>query len=285
MKPEIIPDMPNAAYHAHPAVGSSGLKLIGRSPLHYWAAYVDPARVRKEPTPAMKTGTAWHAAIFEPEAFAEDYVEIPEGLDRRTKEGKALWAELEASGKEPLTTEGLAQITAMVAAAKRHPAVRVLFEQNGVAEQSMFWTDAETGVRCKIRPDYAVLPCKLFPHGLVVDGKTTEDASPVDFPRSAWNWEMHTQAAFYVDGFMQVLGTKQPPAFIWLAQEKAAPYATAVYSAAEDLLAYGRKLYAPHLRALAGCQASGTWPGYPTTVAPLVLPAWAERAVQEGAAA
>lgn len=281
----IVQDMPNQAYHAESAVGSSGLKLLRRSPAHYWAAYRDPNREPMEPTPAMKIGTAWHASIFEPAAFARDYIEIPEGLDKRTKEGKALWAEIEASGREPMAKSVMDQIAAMTAAAVAHPAVRVIFQQGGAAEQSMFWTDAITGVKCKIRPDFAVMPCAMFPNGLIVDGKTTEDASADGFPRSAWNYEYHLQAAFYVDGFQQVVGTKAPPAFLFLCQEKARPYATAVYSASDDLLQYGRKLYRAALDVLAQCERTNQWPGYPTTVAPMVLPAWAEKQVQEGVAA
>lgn len=281
----VQPGISNDTHHADDAIGASGLKLMARSPAHYWAAYRDPNRERREPTPAMMLGTAWHAAIFEPEAFARDYVEIPEGLDRRTKEGKALWTELEQSGRQPLSAGDVQRIGAMVEAACAHPAVRVIFEQQGRAEVSMFWTDTATGLRCKIRPDYAVQPCKLFPNGLIVDGKTTEDASASEFPRSAWNLDYHLQAAFYVDGFQRVLGTKAPPTFLWICQEKAAPFATAVYSAADDLLAYGRKLYRPLLDRLAECERTGIWPGYPTTVAPLVLPTWAEKQVQEAVAA
>jgi hypothetical protein len=282
----IVPDLPNAEYHAHPAVGSSGLKLMAQSPLHYWAAYLDPERVRPEPTAAMRIGTAWHAAIFEPEAFAADYVEVPAGLDRRTKEGKALWADIEASGKEPLSADDYARIVAMRDSARRHPVTGVIFAQpGGAAEQSLFWVDAETGARCKIRPDYAVPPCALFPHGLLVDGKTGEDMSAAGFARYAMNWQLHLQAAFYADGFQAVHGTSEPPAFVWLAQEKAAPYATAYYSAASDFMEYGRKQYRRLLRLWAECSARGEWPGYPPTVQPLELPVWAAKQVQEGVAA
>ena len=284
--PGIVPDMPNAEYHAHPAVGSSGLKLIAQSPLHYWAAYLDPDRVRREPTPAMRIGTAWHCAVFEPEEFGLRYVEIPSGLDRRTKEGKALWAEIEASGREPMTPETRAQIWSMATNGRRHPVSRVLFEKcAGAAEQSLFWTDAATGVLCKIRPDYAVAPCELFPNGLLVDGKTGEDMSAAGFARYAWNWQLHIQAAFYADGYQRAMGTKEPPAFVWLAQEKDAPYATAYYSAGADFIEYGRREYRRLLRIFADCRRTNTWPGYPETVTELALPAWAEKQVQEGVAA
>ena len=278
--------MPNAEYHATPAVGSSGLKLVQRSPLHYWAAYRDPNRERREPTPLMRIGTAWHAAIFEPGKFESDYIELPEGLDRRTKEGKALYAEVEATGREPLSASTMAQIKAMAEAAATHPASRVLFEQcEGLGEASLFWVDTETGVNCKIRPDYHVPPCALFPSGLIVDGKSIDDASAEPFARSAWNGGHHLQAAFYADGFQQVYGTEKPPTFMWLVQEREAPYATAYYSASDDLVEYGRRQYRRLLAVITKCEAEGQWPGYPTGVQPMALPAWAAKVVQEGVAA
>ena len=70
---DIVYGMDNAEYHGHPAVGSSGLKLLERSPAHYWAAYRDPERERKEPSHYMRIGTAYHCAVFEPQEFRERY--------------------------------------------------------------------------------------------------------------------------------------------------------------------------------------------------------------------
>lgn len=276
-------DLPNADYHADLAVGSSGLKLLKQSPLHYWAAYLDPEREKRETTPAQRIGTAWHTAVFEPERFDGDYIEIPEGLDRRTKEGKALWAEIEASGRVPMTVDDMRQIHRMAVAGRSHPAARVFFDlPGGVAEESLFWADEDTGLRCKIRPDYAVAPCEMFPNGLLVDGKTGEDMSSAGFARYAWNWDLHIQAAWYSDGYQRAMGTSGPPEFLWLAQEKAAPYATACYAPGADFLELGRRECRRLLRLLAECLERDRWPGYPERVQALVLPAWAQKVVDEG---
>lgn len=279
-----LADITNEAHHAHPAIGSSGLVLMQRSPLHYWSRYLDPEREHKESTPAQKIGTAWHTAIFEPAKMRQRYVEIPEGLDRRTKEGKALWAEIEATGLEPIKAADIAEIFAMADAALAHPTTRVILDRCGQSievERSMFWVDPDTGAHCKIRPDLAVMPCKMFPNGLIVDGKTTGDASPEEFARSAWNYDMAIQAAWYSDGFQRVVGTKEPPPFLWLAQEKERPYATAYYSAGDDIIKFGRKRYLRLLRLYAECCRTGVWPGYPPTVEPLQLPSWAAKIVQD----
>jgi hypothetical protein len=282
----LFPTMSNAEYHGSPGIGSSGFKLLERSPAHFYAAYIDPERERSEPTPLMKIGTAWHAAVFEPAKFDDEYVQVPDGLDRRTKEGKALWAELEASGKEPLTADGWHQIEGMAKAAHAHPVTQVIMAQHGgMAEASFFWVDAETGAPCRIRPDYAVPPCKMFANGLIIDGKSNDDSSAEGFAKNCWNSEMYYQAAFYSDGMQQHWKTPEPPAFMWLSQERDRPYATAYYAAGADIVAYGRKQYRRLLRVYAECLRTGVWPSYPQVVQPLELPTWAAKQVSDEVAA
>lgn len=280
-------DMSNADYHGkHPHIGSSGFKLLERSPAHFWAANVDPNRVPREATPLMRIGTAWHMAIFEPDDFERTYIQIPEGLDRRTKEGKALWQEILDSGREPLTADGWTQIQGMAAAARAHPITQVIMDQaEGIGEASVFWVDDETGAPCRIRPDYAVPPCTLFPNGLIIDGKSNDDSSREGFARNCWNSQMYFQAAFYTDGMQRLWRTSEPPAFMWLSQERERPYATAYYAAGADFVAYGRKKYRSLLRLFAQCLHSGQWPGYPTVVQSLELPTWAAKIVSDEVAA
>lgn len=280
-RPGIFLDLPNENYHASPALGSSGLKLLAQTPAHYFAAYLDPNREPRKETLAFKIGKAWHTAVYEPAEFDNRYVAMPDGIDRRTKEGKALWAEIVATGKIPLPAGDMDRILRMGRAANTHPATRVLFAQKGLYEASIFFTDPATGVLCKFRPDFMVMPCDLFPNGLIIDGKSCEDASPEGFARQAWNYEMHYQAALYSGGFQQHFKTRARPEFLWLAQEKEAPYACAIYSATADLVNYGRRKIRPLLELYARCAASGVWPGYSTAVTELGLPAWAAKIVQD----
>jgi len=323
--------MSNPDYHADPAIGSSGFKLMERSPLHYWSAYRDPNRERREATPAMLIGSAWHCGIFEPNEFDDrygikpdvssattmgkalavflsgeaawaPYTAIPDGITKASKDGKALHAELEAEGKigleqsvfdkvvelgTPLRGKDLFdvdtfdRIKKMCASAHAHPLANFIFGRENFSEASIFWTDPETGVRCKIRPDNFVAPCKEFPNGLIIDGKTTDDASPDGFAKAIWNWDMHYQAAFYTDGFQYVFETKGDPLFCWMAQEKDAPFATAFYTAPGKLIEYGRKLYRRQMRRLAECEKTGVWPGYSNAVTTIALPGWAEKIVDD----
>ena len=281
--PRLAPGMHNVSndvHHADPAIGSSGLKEILRSPAHYHAKYLDPNRAPEKRTPAKALGTAWHVAVFEGVAeFDRRYIGMPEGLDRRTKEGKDLYAEIVASGREPLPAAECATIAAMSAAARRHPVGRILFAaDNAITERSIvFPLDA---LRGKIRPDYMVPPCDGFPAGLLIDGKSAEDARAEAFGRAAWNYGYLLQAAWYVTGFQRHFRTSKPPTFIWLVQEKEAPFATQFYRAAPGLLAFGRGQYERAFGVYADCLRRDDWPAYGGNIVDLAMPAWAAKEIE-----
>jgi len=139
----------------------------------------------------------------------------------------------------------------------------------------VFWIDPETEVLCKCRPDW------LIP-GAIVDVKSTEDASAEAFMRSAYNWQYHLQAAFYMDG-MAAAWDEQPEAFMFLAHEKTAPWASAYYFADGEMIEAGRVEYRKALRLYADCLSSDKWPGYAATLQPLGLPRWAKKGNSDAA--
>lgn len=275
MKTGIYAGISNADYHGGPGISKSGLDLIARSPLHYWTRYLDPKRTPTEPTPSMRLGTAIHTAVLEPGDFAARHHVAPE-VDRRTKDGKAAWQDAldyaEAHGAELISAADALVCRSISEVVRSHPTARKVFS-TGQAEMSCYWTDAETGLLCKCRPDWLAMP-------FIVDLKSTEDASADGFQRSAWNWRYWVQAAWYVDGVEQATG-QRPDAFVFAAFEKAPPYACAFYYADQAMLDMGRAEYRKQLRILADCMSADRWPGYDTDVRPLGLPTWALKAAND----
>ena len=222
----------------------------------------------------MRVGTAIHTAVLEPETFLDRYVILPEGIDRRTKDGKAEYAILEgkaeAKGAQLLPYADFDKVMAIKSACHTHPMAKQLF-RDGKAEMSVFWTDEETGVLCKCRPDWLL----GGDNPAILDLKSTEDASPDGFTRSAYKYRYHVQAAWYLDGLEAALGVK-PDVFMFLAVEKSAPYAPAFYYADDAMITAGRAEYRRLLRLFAKCQSENDWPGYPTKLQALTLPKWAD---------
>jgi exodeoxyribonuclease VIII len=262
--------MDNTAYHAHPAVSKSHLDLIARSPLHYWARYLDPDRVAPEPTPQMRLGTALHTHVLELSRWDEEIAVAPGDINRKTKAGREEWAAFEAAstGRTVITADDAAQVMAMGRAVMRHPAAAMLLGLPGKAETTHMWTDASTGLECKCRPDW------LTDDGaIVVDLKTTKDASPRGFKQSIANFSYQKQAAWYLHGVQQSTG-KRPDQFIFICVESSAPYACAVYAADAEMIERGHDQAMRDLAKLAVCKAADHWPSYSDQIETISLPGW-----------
>lgn len=267
-------DMPSAEYHALPALSASGLKHLRRSPAHYYAAALDPQRPPQEPTPAMRAGTLAHCALFEPDELAARYIVKPAGIDYRTKDGKA-WRDAQPAGLDLVDDEQMQTALRQAASIRALPDLAALLA-DGRAEVSAFWRDEETGELCKCRPDW------VAPAGdgvILVDGKTTQDASPEGFGRAIWTCAYHLQAAWYIDGYQRATGL-HVHGFVFAAVESAYPHVAAPYMLGDDVLEKARAENRRLLNLYAECKRAGTWAGYSAGINLIQLPAWAQRALE-----
>ena len=249
----------NADYHADPAVSASHLHAVAKSPQAYWARFLDPNRPAVEPTAAMRFGSLTHCAVLEPDDLLQRYGVAP---DRRTKTGKEQAEAMTASGIEPVSQADLTTALSIAAAVRNHPVAAELLA-TGRAEQSFWWNDMDTGLRCKCRPDW-------YYGTTVVDLKTTLDASPSGFARSVANYRYHVQAAHYLRGLH---GAER---FVFIAVEKTYPYAVGVYELDDAAMNEGYTLRRRDMRRIQTCHAGARWPGFTDDyVAELSLPRWA----------
>jgi exodeoxyribonuclease VIII len=262
--------MNNATYHAHSAVSKSHLDLVAKSPLHYWSRYLDPNRVPQEPTAAMAIGSAVHTHVLELNQWDAQYVVAPAGIDRRTKVGKAEWDVFQtAIGTRTVISREDADLVMKIGrSVLGHPAAAYLLGLPGKAETTHMWVDEATGLQCKCRPDWL-----LDDGSMIVDLKTTEDASPKEFQRSIAKWRYHVQASWYLDGLQHATG-KRPEQFVFIAVEKKPPYACAVYVANQQMIEIGRDTARRDLDKLNVCKAADYWPGYSDCIEQINLPPW-----------
>lgn len=231
----------------------SALKAFAKSPNHYLQYIQD-----KPDSEAMAFGRAFHAAILEPEVYAEQFVIAPK-VDRRTKDGKATWEEFVklSQDKTVLTHEQAELIETMKAAVMGNQIAADLLKACSSYE------DAREGT-------IAGVPFKAVADGVggtwVLDIKTCQDASPEGFERTAHNSMYHEQAAIY----QAIFNCER---FYWIAVEKDAPYNVAVYAQDADA---NRKA----LRRVVGlAEKFQEWDGEPRGyfdgIATLNLPRWA----------
>lgn len=263
-------EISNEVYHGDTTrISKSGLDEIAKSPAHYYARYLDPNRELKAKTPALVFGTAIHTAILQPDLFPVTVVVAPV-VDRRSNAGKAQWAEFMAvhGHKTIISADEYQTCLKIQKAVRKHPAAATLLK-SGVSEKTFQWEDPVTGAPCKCRPDWISTSMEVC-----VDLKSTEDASPRGFGRSAFNYRYHVQAPFYVDGLLHA-DDITVQGFVFIAFEKQPPYSVAVYYTPKQAMELGREIYIENCQTYMDCKASGLWPGYGDDAMALELPGYA----------
>lgn len=257
----------NETYHAGPGISKSHIDCIANaSPRHYWHRYLNPDREPQEPTPAMVLGSAIHSIVLEPDLFATGYVANP-GIERRSNAGKAEYAAFEAEnkGKIILSDDDYQSCLAVRDAVHMHPVAAGLLT-GGKAEQSFYAIDPEHGELIKCRTDYLT-------GSMIVDLKSTEDASPDGFGKSAANFRYPVQTAWYNDVMDAAFG-EHPEHWVFLAVEKKPPYAIGIYFAQPEAVQRARVAARRDLQRIVEAKRSGQFPDYGIEALPLSLPAW-----------
>lgn len=304
--------MTEKEYRQHPAISRSELWWLNRSPEYFKYRMDHPT----EPTPALLFGQVAHKLLLEPEDFDTDFVVAPD-VDRRTKEGKAVWAAfLESSwDKSAVDYATYEQASEMVNVAMQNQIVHDLLQ--GEHETPLFWTDPDTGVACKCRLDAWHRDENGVP--VIVDYKTTNDASYRAFLNDVVKFGYFFQTAMYSEGVIRndmcprlIKGkpkkrwrkdpetgkrkywTEHPetivmggtdgeimhPRFIFIVQEKTEPYSINVFEMDMDFMTAGHDKFRELIGTYVSCESTGYWPGYLGPFSEpniLTLPSWLNR--------
>lgn len=233
--------MSNNYHNDLTAISKSKLDLINRSPAHY--KYF--TELPDVDTDAMRIGRVAHAYILEKISMV-----IAPFDSFRTKEARQ-WRDEQTMDWVKLSEAE--SIKGMRNAVHSHRVASQLLE-SGEAERVYKWTDLDTFAECKCRVDWQN-------DGVIVDLKTTDDASASGFARSARRFRYDVQAAFYSDGIEQATG-KRPEAFIFIAVEKSPPYGVGIYTINPESIELARLKYRDNLRTWMMCKSLNKWPSY-----------------------
>lgn len=235
-------------------IGSSTLKLYKRSPLHVIG-------MEKEETASMFIGTAYHMFILESDEFSNTYYIFDEMA--RPEKDKTMMSNINKAWKAEiyeryqgkiLTKETYGQFKAMKKLLFSHQYAKYLLTQ-GESELSHY-VDFN-GILCKFRPDKINIEKRL-----IVDLKTTSDASKDKYFRHAYDMGYHISGAFYCDLAEYVYTPGELWTFILIVQEVAPPFAFAIYKATFDFMRTGRYEYQACLDQHEYCKLTGIYKGY-----------------------
>ncbi len=265
--------MTETEYRAHPAISKSSLFKLTESPEKFKYYLEHP----QEPTPALVFGRTFHKLALQRDEFDDEFAVAP-SLDRRTKAGKEEYANfLESSaGKTVISSDFFKQAEQMSQALYENELVAKLLK--GEKEKPFFWKDDITAEECKCRVDCIT---KVDSINVIVDLKTTLDASTDNFMREAIRYGYDLQAAMYKEGVKQCTGLDC--AFVFVSIEKDPPYCINIMQADDLFVKHGYDLFRELIGVYHDCKASGNWFGYLgkyDMINNLSLPAWMAKEVE-----
>jgi hypothetical protein len=279
---KFVVDMSHDDYQSSPAVSRSGLLELLKSPQHYWWRYLS-GKAEKTDTNALRTGSAFHTLLLEPAQFDKRVAVVPEDAPKypstaqwkakspsdETVKSMKWWTDFELThqGKSIIKQSEFEHLQAMAKSILAQPAAGKIITANGKIEASFFYTDKTHGVEAKARPDY------WRDDGIVLDLKTTADASESEFSKSIVNYGYDIQAFMQMEAIETVTG-KRPASFVFICVEKDPPYAVAFYEASSDMLRCGEYRYHNLMKKYAHCFNSDVWPGYGHLIRPISVPDW-----------
>lgn len=245
------------AYHASEHIGRSQLFKMRKSPAHFKEGLEAPL----EKTKALILGSAFHCLVLEPDKFDSEYCVMPQNYDGRTAAGRVFKLAAEERNLQIITYEEYEMLTGMATSVLSDPYCQLLL--SGEKETSYYWTDEDTGVKVKCRPD-----CRtdLKSCSVVVDLKSCENAQIDAFIRDIFKYGYDLQPPQYLTGVE--LYEKKPHKFVFIAVEKKPPYAVLVldfdevFNGEEKALIKGYDKFREYLGLVAECRMTGVWYDY-----------------------
>jgi hypothetical protein len=249
-----IKKISDVEYFAADGLSNSYLwRLISKTPAH--------AQISVIPTPAMDLGTAVHLAILQPEEASKKIIQGP--IDRKGNKWKDALEASESAGNILLTEKDYTTAMKMRDRVWNDPNfAAILSGADAKYETAAFWT--YRGYWCKLKLDVA-LP------SVIVDLKTSSDASPRGFAQSVAKFGYHQQAASYKYGWSQASGAAIDT-FLFLVIETNPPYAPAIYELDAPSLAEGWASWNAAIRLYTQCVEANHFPAYAAEKVLLSLP-------------
>jgi hypothetical protein len=260
-KPEMKMDVEIGSYHRDLShISSSWLKEALKSMLRF---YSYPFKPEKEQTQSTKIGTLFHSCLLEPDVFEKTYCVVnksdlpyPESTMAK-KENKEYVEAIVNSGMQVVSPDDWNCVSEMKKSVSKNTLI-AKYISAGTKEASIYWSDQETGLPLKTRPDLFIeTGSKSI---VVVDVKTTDSVYPNDFFSSVAKWEYPVQAAMQIDGIESVTGLKVS-SYLYLAVEKSYPYEHCLFRLTDDDIYTGRVRYKDLLSHIKICAETDEWSG------------------------
>lgn len=228
-----IEQIPAEEYHQRPELSHSGAKDFAKRGPWYFHHRYNLRTIPGKESDALNLGRAFHAAIENPEAWRESYIEEPifvtisgqrEQVSKKKPSHRAALAEWRTeqtlAGKTILLPGQVDSVREMTLSMLDNPAAVEYLEAPGHAEIAGFAVEETTGIAVRALAD-RWLPD--WPEGAtVVDWKTTIEDTPEEWARTAIErWGYHFQGdwytgIFHAERFVNIVVRSEPPWECWV---------------------------------------------------------------------
>lgn len=285
---ELVPDMSIEDYHDLGNIAKHGDKaVLSKSMLpelicpedFQWKYLFGNAEPDAD---HLNVGNAVHTLALEPRLFEDRFYVLGEGIVRNAKHEKYQNELANAAGRKIITPKDFVKIQGMADALRRKPKALALLDAPGKIEASIFWTDPETGIKLRCRPDF------MRDDRLIVDLKTGHTAEPGLFFSTAWDFFYDVSAAMTTEGYEALTG-EEPQNYVFLVIEDKPPHKIEIYDTfrPDDFgnvcyVEAGKVRLRKLLQKYKFCRENDYWPSYNDVVVPMGYPYRANKFLNTG---
>lgn len=275
-----ILDMPAEQYHGiRQRMSSSGIKKYMRTPRHFLNSW--QGLEEEEDKDCFRIGRAAHMMLLETQKFREQHIVEPEftgftqdgrvsKTSKEAKEKREAWKKAQNKDALILTQAELDNMIGMIESVLENKVAANLLGK-GIPESTFIWTDEETKVMCKARPDYIAQEEDGSIH--LIDFKTAADVTTNIFANQAAKLNYHVSMAFYHDAVVKFF-KRQPESITLIVVEKTPPFESVVYPMEDPWFEHGQAVYKSCLRGYRKNFLTNTWPQFRQGAVMLPMPHW-----------
>lgn len=287
-KDGIYTDISIEDYHRSAGYSATQLKYAKQS-LKHFRMYLD-GKIEKPTGSHFGFGNSFELALLAQEEYARRVAVLPDRewvtelsgeyeKPRATKKYKEQYEKFmkENAGKyiiNDVGAESYETVKEMLSSCYQDKMIQGLIK-NTEYQLSCYWTDPETGIQLKTRPDFVKRK-----KNVIVNVKTTIDGSPKGFQRDCVEHDYYLQAIIEITGCIASGLMEKVDNYFWLVVEKVPPYNATVYDFRSEDIASMRMTLEYTLNKIKKAQEADVWPGYSQEadnehgILTMALPTW-----------
>lgn len=273
-------DVEDDVYHNGLGISQSRFSYLDKSPFNYHRNTYKNLKKRLKRSRVFTDGDYIHRVLLEKDTVDDRFfdesiaynlaLEVKPDLKnvRASKVYKDKVAEYALEGKEPVTSELIAEMKEIEEFIKEEKTLSNIFKDS-IKEKCVYCICPHTGLVRKSKVDLMKVYSDFV---YIFDVKSSADISEGKFDWSVYNYKYHVQGAYYEDIVRDAL-QKPVKEHLLILIEKQEPYEIDVKFIDEPSMDIGKKEYMKYLKMLAECYSKKEFPRRPITMDSCGIPA------------